>query len=292
MRYATIRRLAEAREGVLVTLVAREGHAYKPAGACALYASGGDEPAWGNLGGTCIDAAVAPVAREVLADGRPRFVTVDSTDPDDAIVGTGTACGGRMVLRIERLDATRAAYFERLRDRLEAGETVEVEHALPDGGAWTERVEPPAPLVVFGATPLARRVVELVEDLDVCVTLADWRRERVERLAGRAGRGGVRTAGEDFAVDARTLVLVLSHQTERDVAAARRALEGDARWVGILASRARRDVVMRALAESGVGADALARVVSPVGLDVGARTDAEIAVAIVAQIIRVLRGNE
>ncbi len=291
MRYWQIVRLSETREGVLATLVARQGHAYKPAGACAWYPPRADEPAWGNLGSTCVDAEIARVADAVVADGRARYVTVDASGEHDALVGSGTACGGRMTIRVERLDAASARRFAALRDRLDADEAVRVRHARPDGTTFEETVEPPVPLVVFGATPLARRLVERLDDVDVRITVSDWRSERLERLERFAAGAGlsVRTCDAAFPVGCRTRVAVVSHHAERDAHAVERALAGGAAWVGLLASRARRDALRAMLRDRGVSDAALRRVASPIGLPIGARSDAEIAIAIAAQLVRQLR---
>jgi xanthine dehydrogenase accessory factor len=80
-----------------------------------------------------------------------------------------------------------------------------------------------------------------------------------------------------------------AHAHDRTVLAG--ALKTPARYIGMIASRRKRDVIFRSLVEEGVAAEALARVHSPIGLDIGARSPAEIAVSIAAELIAVRAKN-
>jgi xanthine dehydrogenase accessory factor len=135
------------------------------------------------------------------------------------------------------------------------------------GGALELFLEPhlPAPRVaVTGESPIARAFVD---------------------LAARAGfdarLGAVAEAGDFGAV-----VASLGHGDEDAV---RRALEAGCEYVGLVASHKRGAGVLEELRAAGVPDDALARVKTPAGLDLGARTHAEIAVAILAEVVAARR---
>jgi len=85
------------------------------------------------------------------------------------------------------------------------------------------------------------------------------------------------------------VICTRSHAT--DLEALRCLLGSRAGFIGLLGSRRKREEFFATLAGEGVGQDQLARVVTPVGLDIGARTPAEIAVAVMAQLIGVLGRN-
>ncbi len=93
----------------------------------------------------------------------------------------------------------------------------------------------------------------------------------------------------DLAVDHRTAVVTLSHDPKLDDPALRHALASPAFYVGALGSRRTHARRVGRLQEEGIDEGALARIHAPVGLDLGGRHPAEIAVAIAAEIVRELR---
>ena len=137
------------------------------------------------------------------------------------------------------------------------------------GGALELFLEPhlPAPrLAVAGESPIARALVD---------------------LAGRVGfdaRLGAVAEPGDFAA----VVASLGHGDEEAV---RQALEAGCEYVGLVASARRGAGVLAELRAGGVADDRLARVRTPAGLDLGARTHAEIAVSILAELVATRRGQ-
>jgi xanthine dehydrogenase accessory factor len=95
------------------------------------------------------------------------------------------------------------------------------------------------------------------------------------------------------APEARAFVVVMTrgHHDDQRVLAALAAAGGAPRFLGMIGSRSKRAVLLGRLAAQGVPAAWLERVVSPVGLPIGARTAQEIAVSIVAQLIAEARGG-
>jgi xanthine dehydrogenase accessory factor len=86
-------------------------------------------------------------------------------------------------------------------------------------------------------------------------------------------------------VDARTVICVLTHDPKFDVPLLEAALKTDAAYIGAMGSRRTHDDRLARLREAGVPEDALARLASPIGLDIGARTPQETAVSIAAEIV-------
>ena len=135
------------------------------------------------------------------------------------------------------------------------------------GGALELFLEPHLPpprVAVAGESPVARALVELAEPVGFAARL-----------------GSVAQAG-DFAA----VVASLGHDDEDAV---RRGLEAGCDYVGLVASRRRGAALLDALRAAGVGEEALARVRTPAGLDIRARTHAEIALAILADLVAVRR---
>jgi len=92
-------------------------------------------------------------------------------------------------------------------------------------------------------------------------------------------------------VDERTALCVLTHDPKFDVPLLMAAVRTPAAYVGAMGSRRTHRNRMRRLREEGVGADELQRIRGPIGLDIGARTPEEVAVAIAAEIIALRYGK-
>ena len=105
----------------------------------------------------------------------------------------------------------------------------------------------------------------------------------MEKILAVTGHEAERIAPCDSLV-----IVTRGHAFDKVVLA--QALETPARYVGMIASRRKRDAIYRSLTEEGTPPEKLARVSSPIGLAIGAQTPAEIAVSIAAELIAVRAG--
>jgi xanthine dehydrogenase accessory factor len=96
---------------------------------------------------------------------------------------------------------------------------------------------------------------------------------------------------EKAEVDARTVICVLTHDPKFDVPLLEAALKTDAAYIGAMGSRRTHDDRLARLREEGVSEESLARIASPIGLDIGARTPEETAVSIAAEIVALRWGG-
>ena len=92
-------------------------------------------------------------------------------------------------------------------------------------------------------------------------------------------------------MDAASYVVIVTRGHTHDMDVLVQALRTPARYIGLMASRSKHARMVAALREAGLDEDALARVHSPIGLDIGAETPAELAVSIVAEMIQVRAGK-
>ncbi|MFE3636686.1 XdhC family protein [Streptomyces sp. NPDC059168] len=184
---------------------------------------------------------------------------------------------------------------------LEAGRTATVEIA-EDGsrcpGGLTLLVEsnvPPPRMIVFGAVDFASALSRAGKFLGYHVTVCDARPvfatparfpDADEVVVDWPHRYLRRTG-----TDARTVLCVLTHDARFDVPLLKAALALPVAFVGALGSRRTHQDRERRLREEGVGARELARLRSPIGLDLGARTPEETALSIVAEIVAARRGG-
>jgi xanthine dehydrogenase accessory factor len=192
----------------------------------------------------------------------------------------------------DRLDA---AVTDDARGMLAAGSTGVVRYG-PDGqrrrdelAVFVRAFGPRPRMLVFGAIDFAAAVARIGRFLGYHVTVCDARAVfATSKRFPDADEVVVDWPHRYLAgtqVDERTVICVLTHDPKFDVPLLTAALKTDAGYIGAMGSRRTHEDRLRRLREEGVPAEALARVSSPIGLDVGARTPEETAVSIAAEII-------
>ncbi|CAN5328742.1 XdhC/CoxI family protein [soil metagenome] len=162
---------------------------------------------------------------------------------------------------------------------------------------YSERVEPPPELVIVGAGHIAQPLARLGRLLDFRVTVLDDRPDfaRRERFPD-AHRVVVVDFDDPFAgipITPRSHVVLVTrgHRYDYDCARALARMGVEPAYLGMIGSRRRVRAAFEQLAREGFSAEWLSRVHAPLGLDIGAETPAEIAVAIAAEIILAVRGG-
>ncbi|MFI5880492.1 XdhC family protein [Streptomyces sp. NPDC051554] len=175
-------------------------------------------------------------------------------------------------------------------------------HYGPDGERREDSVAvflhsfaPPPRMLVFGAIDYAAAVARIGDFLGYRVTVCDARPVFATPKRFPAGVEVVvdwphrYLHGTD--TDERTVICVLTHDPKFDVPLLEEALRRPAAYVGAMGSRRTHDERMRRLLESGLSEGELARLRSPVGLDLGARTPEEVAVSVAAEIVALRWGG-
>ncbi len=240
---------------VLATVVRTVSVTAAKAGAKAIIRPDGTIAA-GWIGGGCAKGAVLKAAREALADGEPRMVSVQ---PEDMLAELGVKPG-------ENRDGVRFA-----------------SNMCPSKGTMDIFVEPVLPhpsLVIFGGSPVAMSLAAQARQLGYHVTLA-------------APAGDLSAVPDtDMLVDgfapgelnqARRFIVV-STQGKGDEAALRAAVAIEAEYHAFVGSRRKMAALREKLVANGVAPEAIDRVKAPAGLDLGAITPEEIAMSILAEI--------
>jgi xanthine dehydrogenase accessory factor len=217
----------------------------------------------GWIGGGCARAAVLKAARDALADGQPRLVSVR---PPDVLQEQGLAAG-------EEKAGVRFA-----------------KNMCPSQGTMDVFVEPVLPrpqLVICGASPVAVAICELGRKMGFAVTVCAPAADQ-----GIFAQVDRRIEGYALPVDeAGSRFVVVSTQGRGDEAALQAALAVEADYVAFVGSRKKAAALKEILAERGVPAERLAKLKAPAGLDLGAITPDEIALSILAEILGVRRGR-
>ncbi len=317
---------ASGSPAALATIAAVEGSAYRRPGARMLVAA--DGRAWGAISGGCLDRDVARRARLVIDTGKPDVCCYESPrDPEDELrdPGASLGCGGRIDVFIEPVNRQSPGPLpvlaRALKERLSASVATIVridpltdvqrmtqfdghdpvgnvgdplirqrilsEFSRHQSGAHLlrikatngaiadvliERISPPQSLTIFGD---GRDVAPLAE----MARLLGWH----VTVVGRSD--SIAQTAEDAAA------VVMAHDYRRDLAVLRQVLNHPPLYIGILGPRHR---TRRLLAASGAdwqSPDLARRLFWPIGLDVGAQSPQQIALAIVAEIQAVFAGR-
>ncbi len=208
----------------------------------------------------------------------------------------GTIGGGKV--EMEAVNAALAAIARGTPATLNLALTEEYGHVC--GGSLLVYIEPlglAARLVIVGAGHVGRALATVARFAGFRVIVSDERAEFAAREhvpdAHEIVQGAAEKVFSALPVDAETFVVIATHSYEIDFAAVRAALRTPARYIGLIGSKRKREVLFKELTSEGFSAEDLARLHSPVGLPIGGDSPEEIAVSIVAQLIqkRTGRGN-
>ena len=241
----------------LATVVRTEDATSVKAGAKAVVRADGTLVGW--LGSGCAAGAVRKAAAQALVDGKPRMIRVRPA----ARAGEDPSHPG----------------LEPHNNNCPSGGTIEL---------FVEPVLPRPELVVMGASPVARALARLAATLGFVVTVAADPADREAFAEADAFLDGFDLARHAWRGDAQ---IVVATQGKRDREALRAALLSPAKRVAMVASRRKAEVLRARMREDGVPPEALAKLIAPAGLDIGAVTPAEIALSILAAIVRERNGG-
>ncbi len=299
------------RGAVLCTVVDTWGSAPRRAGS-QLVVSGAGEIA-GSVSGGCVEGAVILEALDALADGKPRLLTFGVSDGDAFAVGL--ACGGTIRVLVEpvgsalpdsvlaQLVAARAARraVAYVTDLETGGPHLSDAHperlrmdrtgVEPDGRSFVAVHNPPLRLVVVGAVHIAQALVPMARACGYDATVIDPRATflTADRFPGAALLEEWPDDAATLRLDARSAVVLLTHDPKIDDPAIMAALRADVFYVGALGSKRTHAARVDRMTAQGFAPAQIARIHGPVGLDIGATNPAEIAVSIMAEMTQVLR---
>jgi xanthine dehydrogenase accessory factor len=276
----------------------------------------------GSVSGGCVEGAVVAEALEALEDGAPRMLTYGVSDADAFAVGL--ACGGTIRVMVEPIGVGRGPSVELVAELAAARSARRgVVYAVrPEG--WERRLvtgpgdplwpqaeaalvsdqsgfaedwflgvhNPPLRLAIVGAVHIAQALAPMAALAGYDVTIVDPR----EAFATAARFPGATllhdwpdAALEAYGLDARTAVVTLTHDPKLDDPAIRAALAAPVFYLGCLGSTRTHAKRVARLEEAGFTPAQIAHIHAPIGADIGAKSPAEIAVSILAQVTERLR---
>ena len=236
---------------VLAVVVRREPASSAQLGNTAVITESGEFHGW--LGGSCIQPTVLREAMAALGDASPRLIALSPTP-----------------------DADRRAGVTALPMTCHSGGSVDI---------YIEPVLPAPTLLVFGVAPVAQAVARLAKGMGYNVVASDPDADRAS--FPDADRLLTTIAGGEWPESQRArLFAVVATLGQHDEDAIQAALALGPAYLGVVASRKRFAQIRETLAARGVAAAALDSVVNPAGLDIGARAPEEVALSILAEIVK------
>ena len=303
----------------LATVIETWGSAPRQAG--SQLAISGDGEMLGSVSGGCVEGAVITEALDALADRKSRILTFGVSD--ETAFAAGLACGGTIRVLVEPVGDGPEALSEPMLAGLVSARAASRAIAVvtrPD--TWTRALvapgqdpatdarfksdrsgmeedgrfiavhNPPLRLIVIGAVHIAQPLLAIARTCGYAPMLIDPR-----AAFGSAARFPGETILDDWpdealaqlAPDARTAIVTLTHDPKLDDPAIRFALNSPAFYLGSLGSTRTHAKRVERLTAEGFTPDQIAKIHAPVGLDIGAKTPAEIAVSVMAQITETLR---
>ncbi|WP_120997565.1 XdhC family protein [Stutzerimonas urumqiensis] len=298
--------LADGHRVVLYTVVETWGSAPRPVG--ALLALREDGRVEGSVSGGCVeDDLLARLPTAATEHGRAcRLITYGVTREETARFGL--PCGGTLRLVEEPLGE--GAWLGELIERCEAHQRVVRRLDLDSGRVTLAQVERTAPLrfdgqtleagfgpswrlLLIGAGQLSRYVADLAGPLGFEVSICDPREAYAHDWP--AGQARFVDGMPDDAVlaiepDPHTAIVALTHDPRLDDMALLTALQSRAFYVGALGSRRNNEARKGRLRSLGLPAEAVERLHGPIGLPIGSRTPAEIALSLMAEVVACKNG--
>ncbi len=252
--YAEIAKLRkEGRKAALATIIQVQGSI--PSYESSKILVRDDGSIVGTVGGGCVEAEVWSVAQDVMREEKPRRLHFNLNSRPE--FDEGLICGGSLDIFIEPILATPTLY-------------------------------------IFGGGHVSLYLAKVAKVAGFDVVVVDDRESfaNAQRFpdAERTIAGPWEEIFPQIAVNDLSYIVLVTRGHKGDLTCLRWALTTRARYVGMIGSRRKLLEIAEVLESEGVSAETMARVHSPVGLDIGALTPEEIAVSIVAEMIAVRRG--
>ncbi|MDX5592109.1 XdhC family protein [Pseudovibrio sp. SPO723] len=317
--------LQQGRACALATVIETWGSAPRPIGSHLLIDADGNFE--GSVSGGCVEGEVVTEAMDTIEDGTARLLEFGVAD--ETAWRVGLSCGGRITVRVEALSSPdwlaqlNAARTSRrgavlVTDIARGTTTVFTEDALPSDGALQDEIGarlrsaksgrfqpddgrdlflnvhvPALRIIAVGAVHITQALAPMAKIAGYDLTVIDPRTafatpERFTDVDLRAQ--WPEEALDKQPLDAHSAVIAVTHDPKIDDPALEAALKAHCFYIGALGSKKTHGRRVERLLEKGFSLESIDRIHAPIGLNIGAASPAEIAVAIMAEVILARRG--
>lgn len=251
--------LEEGKTVALCTIVKKIGSGPRDIGTKLLFTEDGQQI--GTIGGGEFERKLIKEVSEALKEKRSRYLIFslygDHKRSEKAIT-TGLICGGEL-------------------------------HVFVD------IIEPTSNMVIIGSGHIAKPVYEIANLLGFNITVVDDNEKLTtkERFpnAKIIFNSDFKKALQQVTVTPSTFIVIVHGEPTHDRAALNFAISTDARYIGFLSSKAKATILLKELKDKKIDVEKIRMIYTPIGIDIGATTPEEIAVSIMAEIIKIMRGG-
>ncbi len=247
--------ISEGVRAASATVIGTKGSTPREIGAKMIVKE--DGKIWGSIGGGCLEGEVWQEAMKVIGDGKPRTIHFDLTGKEAE--ESGMICGGIMDL-------------------------------------YLEPIAPLPKVFIFGGGHISQFLARTSNMVGFRVAVVD---DRPQFASAERFPEAQEIVAEEFAealpklkVNKNSYLVIVTRGHAYDQEVLEWALATDARYIGMIGSRKKIQTIYKNLQGKGIPAEKLQRVHAPIGLNIGAQTPEEIAVAIVAEMIQERRRGE
>jgi xanthine dehydrogenase accessory factor len=238
--------------------------------------------------GRDVIAAAHRAANELLASGHAAVIATPLDGAAAALVVTETGVRHGSLGEASLDDAVASMTSEVLR----GGSRVET---IGDHRVFLDRLAPPMTLVIVGAGQIAMSLTRMARELDMRTVVVDGRERYAtpERFpdADEIRIGMPSDIVGQIVPNQRVAVALVAHDYKYDLPVLRQMLRAPVGYIGMLGSKKRGAAVRALLREEGFTDDELARVHTPIGLDLGGKSPPEVALSILAEVVAVRSGK-
>ncbi|MBD1844707.1 XdhC family protein [Cyanobacteria bacterium FACHB-63] len=255
----------------------------------------------GTIGGGIGEAQIYAKALQTLTSGINSFVDINLSE----------TCGGQMRIWLERWDKKLLPLVQQILMALETGNPAtivtpfdQVPYLIPESvntpqlttlGCFIEPLESMPSLLIVGAGQIGVLLAQMAHLAEFQVMVLDDRPELT--LPARFPHAICLTTSIESALQAlpqarSRYAALITRGIEQDVATLRSLLTYSMQYIGMIGSRNRSQQVFQALMQHGHNMNQLATIHTPIGIEIGAQTPAEIAVSICAELIQIRRSGK
>jgi len=254
----------------------------------------------GVLNGGCLDGDLHARAQMVFETGQAQLAIYDTTSSQDIVFGLGLGCRGVVKILLEPAHDLSWLALHTTVEVVYEGEHLGTRVLRGEAGAnrsFVQTLEPPLPLLIFGAGADAAPLEAIGRTLGWGVQVFDLRAPHPERLIWVESNFVAPELLAELEVPDGAACVVMTHNFLHDLELLKHLLPSRAAYIGVLGPRRRTDELLEQLGENTLlppvapTREQLERLFAPVGLDLGAETPEEIALSIVAEVQRVKRGK-
>lgn len=246
-----LRLLKERKMVALCTIIEKEGHGPRNIGAKMIISENGNT--CGTIGGGYLERVLIDESLKALKEGKPTKVVFSLGEERDGAIKTGLICGGELTIFIDV-------------------------------------IKPKQRLIIVGAGHVGQPLAKLADIVGFSVVIVDDNEKLANKerfpMAEKIITGNFKEIMDKIEMGSHDFVVIVHGEPEHDYLALEKTIRKSPTYIGLLGSEAKVAMFVKKLKDAGVGEEKLKLLHAPVGLNINAQTPEEIAISILAEIVK------